>query len=104
MFSSIGRALGPVDVAAVPIGSYLPLWHMSMQHCSPKDAVQMALDVGARQAFGTHWGTWSMSDEHWDQPPEDLKKALDEQRLSRSYFRTLPFGETVDVVNHGSKR
>ncbi|EDP41804.1 hypothetical protein MGL_3806 [Malassezia globosa CBS 7966] len=72
LFSSIGRMYGPFDVASIPIGSYEPRWHLSLQHMDPHGAVCVARDVGARQSFGMHWGTWCMSDERWDAPPRDL--------------------------------
>ena len=61
LFSSIGRMYGPFDVASIPIGSYEPRWHLSLQHMDPHGAVCVARDVGARQSFGMHWGTWCMS-------------------------------------------
>lgn len=97
LFESIGRALGPVDAAAIPIGSYGPRWHMAIQHCDPQGSLQIARDVGAKMAFATHWGTWQMSDEHWDEPPKDLDKALNEAGLPKEYFKTVPFGRTHDV-------
>lgn len=55
--------MGPVDLAAIPIGSYEPRWHMHLQHTDPEGAVRMALQMHARKSIGVHWGTWLMSDE-----------------------------------------
>lgn len=61
LFGAIGRMYGPFDVAAIPIGSYEPRWHLSLQHMDPHGAVRVARDIGSRRAFGMHWGTWCMS-------------------------------------------
>lgn len=61
LFSAIGRLYGPFDLATVPIGSYEPRWHLSLQHMDPQGSVNVARDVGARQSFAMHWGTWCMS-------------------------------------------
>lgn len=75
LFKAVGRVLGPIDLAAIPIGSYSPRWHMHLQHTDPEGAVNMALDLGAKRSVGwvadgrskltrsVHWGTWIMSDE-----------------------------------------
>jgi N-acyl-phosphatidylethanolamine-hydrolysing phospholipase D len=96
-FSSIGRALGPVDVAALPIGSYEPRWFMRIQHGSPHDALKIAADVGAKQSFATHWGTWCMSDERWDAPLEDLQASLQKSNIPKDYLKTVPFGKTTRI-------
>ncbi|UZJ56641.1 hypothetical protein CBS101457_005961 [Exobasidium rhododendri] len=97
-FSSIGRAFGPVDAAAIPIGSYKPRWFMRIQHGDPHDALRIAADLGSsKQNFATHWGTFAMSDERWDEPIADLKSALERENLPEDYLVTLPFGKTVAI-------
>ena len=61
LFQAIGRMYGPFELATIPIGSYEPRWHLSLQHMDPHGSVCVARDVGARTSFGMHWGTWSMS-------------------------------------------
>lgn len=61
LFASVGRMYGPFDLAAIPIGSYEPRWHLSLQHMDPRGAVRVARDIGARQGVAMHWGTWCMS-------------------------------------------
>ncbi|CAD6572998.1 MAG: hypothetical protein TREMPRED_000708 [Tremellales sp. Tagirdzhanova-0007] len=72
LFAAVGRVLGPVDLAAIPIGSYEPRWHMHLQHTDPEGAVRMALQMNAKKSVGVHWGTWLMSDEAYNKPPIDL--------------------------------
>jgi N-acyl-phosphatidylethanolamine-hydrolysing phospholipase D len=68
-FAEIARRLGPVDLAAIPIGAYLPRAMMGRIHLNPEEAVQAARDVGAARVVGMHWGTFDLADEPLDEPP-----------------------------------
>jgi N-acyl-phosphatidylethanolamine-hydrolysing phospholipase D len=68
-FAEIGRGLGPIDLALLPIGAYEPRAMMGPIHLNPEEAVQAALDVGARRLLGMHFGTFDLSDEPLDEPP-----------------------------------
>lgn len=37
------------------------------------------------------------ADEHWDDPPKDLARALEAEALPSSFLRTVPFGATQDI-------
>ena len=53
-FKEIGDCLGPFDLACIPIGAYNPRLYMSPVHLSPEDAVQVHLDIRAKQSIGMH--------------------------------------------------
>jgi len=93
----IGRAMqagGGFDLAAIAIGAYEPRWFMRASHINPAEAVQVMRDVGARAAFGIHWGTFEgLTDEPLDQPPRDLQQALQAQPDAPD-FRVLRHGQT----------
>lgn len=113
LFSAVGRILGPIDLAAIPIGSYEPRWHMHLQHTDPEGAVRMALKMGVKKSVGVHWGTWIMSDEacEWcfsvpapaqlthpdNMPPIDLDIARKELGVSQEAFSVVPVGKTIIV-------
>ncbi|MDX2184898.1 MAG: MBL fold metallo-hydrolase [Gemmatimonadaceae bacterium] len=90
----IGERFGPFDAAAIAIGAYEPRWFMRPQHVNPEEAVQVLLDVKAARAFGIHWGTFPLTDEPLDQPPEDLKAAVAARGLPEDRFTVLRHGET----------
>lgn len=92
--AAIGQRFGGFDAAAITIGAYEPRWFMRSQHCNPDEAVQILHDVGAREAFAIHWGTFALTDEPLDQPPHDLAAALDRRGVPRERFRVLRHGET----------
>jgi len=97
VFREIGARFGGFDLAMIPIGAYRPRWLMRPMHVDPPEAVQIHLDVRARQSVACHWGTFALTDEPLDEPPRVLQQALRERSLSSTEFRTLNFGETIAV-------
>jgi N-acyl-phosphatidylethanolamine-hydrolysing phospholipase D len=85
---------GGFDVALLPIGAYEPRWFMKAQHVDPAEAVQIHLDLQAKQSIGMHWGTFELSDESLDRPPIDLAAARHARGLADSAFSVLAIGET----------
>ncbi|OWZ79666.1 hypothetical protein C366_01722 [Cryptococcus neoformans Tu401-1] len=95
LYHAVGRIMGPVDLAAIPIGSYEPRWHMHLQHTDPEGAVRMALQMHVRKSIGVHWGTWLMSDEAYNKPPLDLELARQLLDVSENQFSVVPVGKTI---------
>ncbi|KRZ67641.1 N-acyl-phosphatidylethanolamine-hydrolyzing phospholipase D, partial [Trichinella papuae] len=95
---NIGNAFGPFDLAAIPIGCYEPRWFMKFQHVDPAEAVQIHLDVKARQSLGIHWGTFQMGAyEHPTEPPCKLRQVLSSRNLGNDSFLTLPQGGKAEI-------
>jgi N-acyl-phosphatidylethanolamine-hydrolysing phospholipase D len=93
-FAEIGRRLGPIDLAAVPIGAYEPAAMMRAVHVNPGEAVQVALDVRATRAVGMHFGTFDLTDEPLDEPPTRFQAAAAERGLAADAAWILDVGET----------
>jgi N-acyl-phosphatidylethanolamine-hydrolysing phospholipase D len=93
-FHDIRRRFGGFDLVAIPVGSYEPRWFMKAQHTNPLEAVQVFLDVGAREGIGVHWGTFELTDEPLDEPMLELPKALDALGVARDRFVLFRHGET----------
>ncbi len=74
-FARVGAALGPFDLAALPIGAYEPVAMMKQAHMNPEQAVQAASDLDARRVVAMHYGTFDLSDEPLDEPPRRFRDA-----------------------------
>ncbi|MBT0586738.1 MBL fold metallo-hydrolase [Alteromonas oceanisediminis] len=98
VFEPIGKALGQVDLALIPIGAYAPRWFMQDYHANPEEAVQMHKDVNATLSIGMHWGTFPLTAEPPAEPPLRLKEALQAAQLSSAEFMVLDIGETQVVM------
>jgi N-acyl-phosphatidylethanolamine-hydrolysing phospholipase D len=93
-FREIGERLGPIDLAAVPIGAYLPPEIMRFVHLDPEEAVRAAQDVGARRVVAMHWGTFDLTDEPIDEPPRRFQAAATAAGLDAERAWALAVGET----------
>ena len=86
IFRAMRERYGRPDLALLPIGAYAPEWFMSAQHCDPDGAVQILLDLEARNALGIHWGTFQLTDEGRDEPAQRLRAALAERKIDPARF------------------
>jgi N-acyl-phosphatidylethanolamine-hydrolysing phospholipase D len=94
-FEEIGRRLGPIDLAAVPIGAYEPQAIMAPVHLDPEQAVRAGLELSARQIVGMHFGTFDLSDEPLDEPPRRFLAEAERRGLAERAF-VMSIGETRD--------
>jgi len=93
-FADIRARLGPIDLAALPIGAYEPRWFMRAMHINPAEAVQAMLDLDARVGVAMHWGTFEMTDEPIDEPPKALARALAAAGIAPGRFLVFTQGDT----------
>lgn len=96
-FKDIGNRLGPFDLALIPIGAYNPRWFMSSMHVDPYYAVEIHKDINSTKSIGIHWGTFVLTDEPVEEPPELLKKIIRSQNMNLDSFITLQHGETLTI-------
>lgn len=88
---------GAPDLAILPIGAYAPRWFMAPQHTDPEEAVQILLDLDARQAIAMHWGCFQLTDEPRDEPVERLRQALRDRGIGEARFLALPPAAAISV-------
>jgi N-acyl-phosphatidylethanolamine-hydrolysing phospholipase D len=93
-FKDIGARLGPIDVAALPIGAYLPPVIMKPGHIDPAQALDAFVDLRARVLLAMHFGTFDLAEEPLEEPPLLLTKLAEQRRLI----------ERVWILKHGETR
>jgi L-ascorbate metabolism protein UlaG (beta-lactamase superfamily) len=93
-FARIAERLGPFDLAALPIGAYLPPEIMRPVHITPEEALQAFQDVGARHMVAIHWGTFDLAEEPLDDPPRRLAAEMARRGLGVERVWVLRHGET----------
>ena len=91
-FAEIGRRTGRIDAAILPIGAYDPAWFMRKQHMNPEEAVRAFRDLGARDFYAMHWGTFKLTDEPLNEPPERLRAEWSRLGLDPARCHVLPIG------------
>jgi L-ascorbate metabolism protein UlaG (beta-lactamase superfamily) len=96
-FQDIRERLGPMDLAALPIGAYEPRWFMKSMHVNPEEAVRIHQDLGTRFSLAMHWGTFPLSDEPIDEPPRRLAEALRQAGIPPERFFVMRHGETRGI-------
>ena len=101
VFADVRRRLGAPDVALIPIGAYEPRWFMAAQHVDPAEAVRIFRDVDAARALGIHWGTFQLTDEARDAPPQALAAALAEAEIDAARFVAAVPGGVYDFEPGG---
>ena len=96
-FGAIGRAVGPIHAAALPLGAWAPRWFMGPQHMAPDESVQAFIDLEARHFIGMHWGTFDLSDEPIDEGVRELSRVVADRGLSMERFHVVPHGATFSL-------
>ena len=96
-FGLIRARFGPMRLALLPIGAYIPRWFMREVHMDPADAVQAHLDLDSRRSVAIHHGTFPLADEARPDPPADLATALRRRALPPGVFTPLEEGFGLDV-------
>ncbi|KAG1080274.1 hypothetical protein G6F42_023409 [Rhizopus arrhizus] len=65
---------------------------MSPFHCSPEDAVDVHRDIKSKRSIAIHWGTFVLTDEPVQDPPQRLEAAMKQRGLNADDFGVLPLG------------
>ncbi len=95
MFKETAQKLAPIHVAILPIGAYKPSWFMSPIHTSPGEAIKIHLDLQAQKSIASHFGTFPLADEGEEEMYHDLRKAMEEYKLSDNDFLVMKEGEGI---------
>lgn len=97
LFAEIGAVFPNMDLALLPIGAYDPRSLMFAMHVNPEEAVQMHLDLAPRLSVGMHWGSFQLTDEPMDEPPQRLQHACAQHGVSSTEFVVMQHGEVLTL-------
>eukprot|EP00796_Vickermania_ingenoplastis_P004226 gene4226-3053_t len=89
LFEQIHYRFPRIDIAALPIGAYSPRKILYTEHVDPEHAVEIFRILGVKKAFGVHWGTFELSGEPLDEPPEELLRVLKSRGISTADFQLI---------------
>ena len=67
---------------------------MKEQHVDADEAVRMHLDLRSKKSLGVHWGTFELTDEPLDEPPQSLARARTKAKVADDDFFLLALGQT----------
>ena len=95
-FELTGHALGPFDLAALPIGSYTPRIIAKPVHMSPEEALQASRDLRATDFIGIHWGTFKLGREPYDEPPQRIAAEVARLEIDPGKIWLPKPGETLN--------
>jgi L-ascorbate metabolism protein UlaG (beta-lactamase superfamily) len=88
---------GPYRLALIPIGAFQPRDVMSGNHVGPVEAVDAFQKLGAANALAVHWGTFKLSSEGINDPPNLLRATLAQRGIAPGRFRAMEVGVNWDV-------
>lgn len=97
-FKDIGKRFQNIRLAIVPIGAYKPRWFMSPIHADPEEAVKIHLDVRAQVSVASHFGTFPLADDSYDDPVKELEAAKLKFHLRDDDFVALQEGEPFTLL------
>ena len=80
-----------------PDGAYEPYNFMKAAHMNPEEAVKAFDDLEAKYGIAIHWGTFKLTTEPMDEPPQRLLQSLNGQRISSEKFKVLGHGENWEA-------
>ncbi len=95
VFSAMRAKHGGFKLAILPIGAYAPRWFMRDQHVDPDESVAILQLCGAQRALAHHWGTFQLTDEPIDEPPQRLAQALAREGIGAERFVVKRPGEVL---------
>jgi len=97
LFKDIKETIGrPLDIAALPIGSYDPRWVMSYAHMSPEEAWKAFKILEGKVLIPTHYDVFHLADEPFGEALPRLKAAAMKES---SRIRALNPGEYTEFVS-----
>jgi L-ascorbate metabolism protein UlaG (beta-lactamase superfamily) len=88
---------GDFRLAIIPIGAYEPRDFMKTNHINPEEAVRIFEALNPTRALGIHWGTFQLTFEPINDPPQRLERLKRERGIAPERFMATEVGRTFRV-------
>jgi L-ascorbate metabolism protein UlaG (beta-lactamase superfamily) len=88
---------GPFRLAIIPIGAYEPRDVMKSNHINPEEAVAIYEKLKPAAALGMHWGTFQLTFEGINDPPQRLAELRKARGIAEERFRATEAGQSFRV-------
>lgn len=95
IFKQIGKSFSNIQLSIIPIGAYEPRKLMRYSHINPEEAVLIHQDLKSNFSVASHFHTFKLSAEAYDQPEADLQIA--KLKHDVKMFVALNIGQAIDV-------
>ena len=93
-FRRIQEKFKNIQIALMPIGAYGPEKSRAENHLTPEQAIKAFKDLRAKYFLPMHWGTFKLTDEPLDEPPQRLTAEWDQKKLSSNKLKFFAVGES----------
>lgn len=99
IFKQIKDKFKKFTLSLLPIGAYKPNWFFYDMHTSPEEAVKIFKILDSKYAIPTHFDTFQLSDEKYQDPLLDLQEALSRSDVEKEKFHIMEPGQSWKIPN-----
>lgn len=92
LFKDIGDKHKNILLSLIPIGAFEPRWFMRKIHMNPEEAVLVHQDLRSKYSIASHFETFQLADDQFDQAAKELAAALIKYKVSSERFITPKAG------------
>ncbi len=92
IFKKIKEKYGEIKLSLLPIGAYKPSWFFSNMHISPLEAVKISKILDSSYTVPIHYDTFELTDDNYDDPLTDLKKAMIDEQVPEEKIKIMSAG------------
>lgn len=85
IFHDLGEKYN-IALSLIPIGAYEPRWFMKDIHMNPEDAILAHKDMRSKCSIASHFDTFQLADEAFNQAITDLTEAKTKHKISDKEF------------------
>ena len=86
VFETIGNKYENILLSLIPMGAFEPRWFMQDVHINPEEAVLIHQHLNSKYSIGSHFETFQLADDAYDQARSELEAARIKYKISPDTF------------------